>query len=137
MLSKNKKSELEAFKKKVGEEKVKELWDIAAIPERNRIKCINAVKRGDNLPAQLGHCFSYTDSNKKKRDCRYIGFYLYGEIVKDSERVILVDGESAPKVVTTSSLKPYSHNNQKPFQEGELESLVKLLSEPQAEPTPV
>ncbi|NEQ78435.1 MAG: hypothetical protein F6K23_38870 [Okeania sp. SIO2C9] len=133
LLSKATRAELDAFKANIGSAKVKEIWELCSIPERNQIKCISKAKVAKRVPATLGYKFQYTAPiTKAKYEAIYLGYYLHGQPVeKDNERVIFVEGRAI--ICTKDDLRPC--REQPGISEDERARLEVIISEESEQPT--
>ena len=133
LLSKVTRADLDAFKANIGEAKVKEIWELCSIPERNQLKCISQAKVAKRVPATLGYKFQYTAPiTKAKYEAVYLGYYLHGQPVeKDNERVIFVEGRAI--ICTKDDLRPC--REQPGISEDERARLEAIISEESEQPT--
>ena len=136
MLSKNSKKELENYKDNIGLDRVREVWNNCTIPEKNYIQIIVHKKpeNTDRIYGTLGYPLQYIDPKTKKTyNGRYLGFYLYGELItNENQRAIAIDGKGF--IIDKKDIcgqKLTSLNQATPY---EIKKLEFILSEPQPEP---
>ena len=136
MLSKNSKKELENYKDNIGLDRVREVWNNCTIPEKIYIQIIVHKKpeNTDRIYGTLGYPLQYIDPKTKKTyNGRYLGFYLYGELItNENQRAIAIDGKGF--IIDKKDIcgqKLTSLNQATPY---EIKKLEFILSEPQPEP---
>ena len=130
------KLQLMAKKKDIGQELTPKAWDEMTLVQKNYLQLISLRDNVTQPMGTLGYQLVYQPTkDSHPRKVRLIGFYLYGEKLRnDYDRAILIDGQTEPTICIKSELHPLKSST--PPTEAEIKQLEKLLTESQeTEPT--
>ncbi|MGB3508628.1 MAG: hypothetical protein WBA93_05190 [Microcoleaceae cyanobacterium] len=121
------KHELAAQKAELGDTKVREIWASFSISQKNILHTISLKEKEESPTVTLGYEFGLRQQKGKK--ARFIGYYLYGEKLKNpDDRAILIKGDAQPTIVDKRSISALK--NPTPPTESEIKILQKLLINP-------